>query len=148
MNVKEVKPKPEMDTAFCQRWLGDRKSKFCRRCATAGSPCGLLWAAVKSLAAQNLILVNPKQGHRYRLEPPKRSPMLIYIQTLQGKGAHFGLPIEDFLYVTKTGLGGMYMTPSRTKQEPFVGLILQQIAKSPAGNSLIQTVRAIPRKAK
>jgi hypothetical protein len=72
--------------------------------------------------------------------------MLCYVQTLQGKGAHFGLPIEDFLYVAKTGQGGMYETPSRTKQQPFVGLILEQVAKEPGGAELIRTVRANPTK--
>jgi hypothetical protein len=139
-------PKPEMDTAFCIHWQEDRKAKFCRQCATAGSPCFALWQAVKLLAARNLVLINPKQGHRYQLEPPKRSPMLCYLQTLQGKMAHFGLPIEDFLYVAKSGRGGMYESPSRTKQQPFVGLILEQIAKTPDGAELIRAVRVIPRK--
>ncbi|MCW4000493.1 MAG: hypothetical protein NWE93_09655 [Candidatus Bathyarchaeota archaeon] len=142
----DSKPKPEMDTDFCRNWIGDRKSKHCRLCAAPGAPCFALWEAVKALAARNLVLVNPKQGHRYRLEPPKRSPMLIYIQTLQDKGAHFGLPIEDFLYVAKTGRGGMYMTPSRTKQQPFVDLILQQISSDPAGAGLVGAVRSIPQK--
>jgi hypothetical protein len=138
--------KPEMDTAFCINWVGDRKTKHCRQCAIEGSACFMLWRAVQSLAHQNFILVNPKQGHRYQLEPPKKNPLICYLQTLQGKHAHFGLPIEDFLYVAKTGYGGMYETPSRTKQQPFVGLILEQIASSPEGTECIQAVRAIPRK--
>ncbi|HSV48778.1 MAG TPA: hypothetical protein VLH35_00555 [Candidatus Acidoferrales bacterium] len=133
--------------------MGDRKTKHCRQCAVEGSPCFELWNAVKSLAARRFVLVNQKPGraygHRYQLEPPKKKPMLCYLQTLQDKHAHFGLPIEDFLYVTRTGLGGMYETPSRTKQQPFVGLILEQIAKAPEipkGAGLIEDVRAIPRK--
>jgi hypothetical protein len=155
MAPKPNKPKPELDTAFCLHWVGDRKNKHCRQCAVEGTPCFALWSAVKQLAARRLILVNQKPGrafgHRYQLEPPKRSPMLIYIQTLQDQHAHFGLPIEDFLYVTKTGLGAMYQTPSRTKQQPFGGLILEQIAKDPEigfGAELIEAVRLIPRKNK
>ena len=72
--------------------------------------------------------------------------MICYLQTLQDKQAHFALPIEDFLYVTKTGLGGMYETPSRTKQQPFVGLILTQIQGCPEGAELIRAVRTVPRK--
>ncbi len=136
---------PEMDTGFCIHWRGDRKSKWCRQCAIEGSPCLALWEAVKQLAGQNLVLVNPKNGNRYQLEPPKRSPLHIYIQTLQGKYAHFALPIEDLLYVVKTGRGGMYETPSRTKQEPFVGLILAQIAHL-EGSKLVEVVRAISQK--
>lgn len=142
--------KPEMNTNFCARWQGDRKAKFCRVCAVEGKPCIALWQAVLSLAAKNTVLVNRKVGralgHRYRLEPPKRSRCLCYIQTLQDRGAHFGLPIEDFLYVTRTGRGGMYETPSRTKQNPFVALILEQIASDPAGAKLVEAVRGLPRK--
>jgi hypothetical protein len=146
MSPKADLPKPEMDPDFCVQWAGDRKNKFCRICAVEGSPCFALWEAVKALAARRVVLVNPKQGHRYQLEPPKRSPLLIYVQTLQGKHAHFGLPIEDLLYVVKTGRGGMYQTPSRTKQEPFVGLILEQTDNEPHGKALIEAVRAIPAK--
>jgi hypothetical protein len=147
------KAKPEMDTTFCLNWVGDRKTKHCRRCAVEGTSCFALWTAVKHLATRRFVLVNQKpgraKGHRYQLEPPKRSPMLCYLQTLQDKQAHFGLPIEDFLYVTKTGMGGMYQTPSRTKQQPFVGLILEQITKDPEiplGAELIEAVWAIPQK--
>jgi hypothetical protein len=43
----------------------------------------------------------------------------------------------------------MYETPSRTKQNPFVALLLQQIADDPEipnGAELIAVVHAIPRK--
>ncbi|MCW4009320.1 MAG: hypothetical protein NWF05_01700 [Candidatus Bathyarchaeota archaeon] len=147
--------KPEMDTNFCVHWQGDRKAKYCRICAVEDSPCFELWRAVQALASRNFVLVNNKSGrafgHRYRLEPPRRSPCLCYIQTLQDKRAHFGLPIEDFLYVTRTGLGGMYQTPSRTKQNPFVTLILEQIGDDPQmpnGAKLIEAVRKLPRKNK
>lgn len=151
MTANTKKPKPEMDVNFCINWQGDRKAKHCRRCAVEGTACFELWKAVQALAARNLVLVNFKQGHRYQLEPPKRNPMLCYLQTLQGKHAHFGLPIEDFLYVAKTGLGGMYETPSGTKQQPFVGLIMEQIASdSQIGNgaALVRAVHAIPKKDK
>jgi hypothetical protein len=138
-----------MDPTFCARWQGDRKAKFCRTCAAEGTPCFVLWQAVLRLAGRNTVLVNQKSGrafgHRYRLEPPKRSPCLCYITTLQDKGAHFGLPIEDFLYVTRTGKGRMYETPSRTKQDPFVGLILEQITAEPKGAELIEAVRKLPK---
>jgi hypothetical protein len=141
-----------MDTIFCSFWLGNRKAKFCRVCAVEGTSCYALWQAVLSLATKNTVLINRRAGrafgHRYRLEPPRRSRCLCYITTLQDKGAHFGLPIEDFLYVARTGQGGMYETPSRTKQEPFVGLILEQIAKDPAGAKLIEAVQGISRKKK
>ncbi|MCW4018225.1 MAG: hypothetical protein NWF00_06060 [Candidatus Bathyarchaeota archaeon] len=127
--------KPEMNTNFCAHWQGDWKAKFCRTCTTQDTPCSQLWQAVLALAAKNTVLVNNKNGrafgHKYQLDPPRRSPHLCYIQTLQGKRAYFGLPIEDFLYVTRTGLGRMYQTPSRTKQNPFVALILEQIASDP-----------------
>jgi hypothetical protein len=139
-----------MDTGSCVRWQGDRKSKFCRVCAIEGTPCYELWQAVLKLAEKNTVLVNHKPGraygHRYRLEPPKRSRCLCYLTTLQDRGAHFGLPIEDFLYVTRTGKGGMYETPSQTKQEPFVGLILEQIAAEPAGARLVESVRKLPKR--
>lgn len=142
-----------MDTDFCTFWQGDRKAKFCRVCAVEDTPCYSLWQAVLSLAAKKTVLVNRKAGrafgHRYQLEPPRRSLCLCYITTLQDKGAHFGLPIEDFLYVTRTGRGSMYETPSRTKQNPFVTLILEQIEadpKIPDGTKLIAAVQALPRK--
>jgi hypothetical protein len=150
MKPKANYPKPEMDTGFCIHWKGDRKTKFCRQCAVEGSPCLELWRAVKVLAVRNLVMVNPKQGHRYQLEPPKKNQSICYLQTLQGKHAHFGLPIEDFLYVTKTGRGGMYETPSRTKQHPFVELILEQISSNtqiPDGAGIVKAVQAIPPKA-
>jgi hypothetical protein len=50
-----------------------------------------------------------------------------------------------FLYVARTGRGGMYETPSRTKQEPFVGLILEQITAEPKGAELIEAVRKLPK---
>ena len=140
--------KPEMDTDFCLNWRGDRRKKWCRQCATIDSPCLSLWEAVKFLAARNFVLINPKNANRYQLEPPKRSPLHVYIQTLQGKHAHFALPIEDLLYVAKTGRGIMYETPSRTKQEPFVGLILAQIANNSGGADLVEAVQAIPPKSK
>lgn len=147
------KLKPEMDTNFCIHWRGDRKAKFCRICAVEGTACFELWAAVKELATRKFILINKKAGrafgHRYRIENPRGN--ICYLQTLQDKLSHFGLPIEDFLYVTKTGRGGMYETPSRTKQNPFVSLLLEQIANDtqiPNGAKLIESVRAIPRKDK
>jgi hypothetical protein len=150
MRTRADKPKPEMNTDFCVNWQGDRKSKHCRTCAVKGTSCFMLWRAVQGFAEGGFVLVNKKPGgafgHRYQLEPPKKNPMICYLQTLQDKHAHFGLPIEDFLYVTKTGLGGMYETPSQTKQEPFVGLILSQIGSCPEGAELIRMVRAIPRK--
>jgi hypothetical protein len=150
MSTKENKPKPEMNPDFCIHWLGDRKSKHCRTCAVKGTPCFMLWRAVQGFAEGGFVLVNNKPGrafgHRYQLEPPKRNPLICYLHTLQDKHSKFGLPIEDFLYVTKTGLGGMYETPSRTKQEPFVGLILSQIASCPEGTELVRMVRAIPPK--
>jgi hypothetical protein len=145
--------KPEMDTDFCVYWQGDRKTKFCRACASEDTACFELWRAVQALASRNCVLINKKPGrgfgHRYLLEPPRRSPCLCYIQTLQDKRANFGLPIEDFLYVTRTGLGAMYQTPSRTKQNPFVALILEQIvddSQIPNGAEIIGAVRRIPRK--
>lgn len=147
---KISKPKPEMDTGFCVNWQGDRKTKHCRVCVVKGTPCFELWQRVQGLAEAGFVLVNRKPGrafgHRYQLEPPKKNPMICYVQTLQDKHAHFGLPIEDFLYVTKTGLGGMYETPSRTKQQPFVGLILSQIGGCAEGAMLIRAIMAIPRK--
>ncbi len=146
MTPKANQPTPEMYTAFCIHWAGDRKAKHCRTCATENSACDLLWNSVKLLAQQKFVLLNPKNSNRYQLEPPKRSPKLIYIQTLQDKYAHFALPIEDFLYVAKTGRGAMYETPSQTKQQPFVGLILEHIAKTTSGAELIRAVREIPQK--
>jgi len=152
MTLVKAGLKPEMDPNFCARWQGDRKPKFCRTCATQDTPCYKLWQAVLALAAKNTIIVNHKTGrafgHRYRLESPRRSQCLCYIPTLQDKGAHFGLPIEDFLYITRTGKGGMYETPSQTKQEPFVGLILEQIAADPKGAALIKAVHGLPKKEK
>ncbi|NLE05765.1 MAG: hypothetical protein GX638_13335, partial [Crenarchaeota archaeon] len=123
----------------------------CRICAIEGKPCYELWKAVKFLASRNFILINKKPGrafgHKYRLENPREN--LCYFQTLQDKRSHFGLPIEDFLYVTKTGKGAMYETPSRTKQNPFVNLLLEQIAKDPQildGKNLIKAVQEIPNK--
>ncbi len=142
-----------MDTSFCVFWQGNRRAKFCRICAVEGSSCFELWEAVKTLAERKLVLVNKKPGrafgHKYRIEKPGKSHC--YLQTLQDKMSHFGLPIEDFLYVTKTGLGGMYEAPSRTKQNPFVNLLLEQIVDNlivPNGAELIAAVRTIPRKTK
>lgn len=153
MSLPNDNSKPEMDTAFCSYWQGGRKAKHCRVCAVGDSPCFKLWTAVKALAQRNIILVNRKPGrafgNRYRIEKPHGN--ICYLQTMQGKMSHFGLPIEDFLYVTKTSRGGMYETPSRTKQNPFVALILEQIARDPeilSGVDLILAVRAIPRKDK
>jgi inactivated superfamily I helicase len=42
----------------------------------------------------------------------------------------------------------MYETPSRTKQEPFVGLILEQITAAPKGAELIEVVRRLPKNQK
>jgi hypothetical protein len=60
---------------------------------------------------------------------------------LQGGRSRIGLPIEDFLYVTITGQGGMNQTPSRTRQYPFVNLLLEIIAAKPEGEYLINMVR-------
>jgi hypothetical protein len=69
---------------------------------------------------------------------------------LQGKRSRFALPIEDFMYVTRTGRGGRNETPSRTRQNPFVNLLLEIIQTDPNipnGAEIIDAVRnQIPRK--
>lgn len=132
-----------MDTGFCQCWEGDEKSKCCRQCAHPGQPCYELWERVCQLAANRLEFTNDKKGkafgNRYRLESP--SGKVCYLQMLQGAGSRFQLPIEDFLYVTITGRGGVNETPSGTKQYPFVDLLLEIIASDPEGEGLIMQAR-------
>lgn len=133
-----------MDTGFCQRWDGDEKSKYCRQCIHPGHPCYELWQRVCQLAAKRLEFTNNRKGkafgNRYRIESP--SGKICYLQMLQGARSRFPLPIEDFLYVTITGKGGVNETPSGTRQYPFVDLLLEIIASGPEGESLIVQVRS------
>lgn len=142
-----------MDTDFCVYWDGNEKSKWCRHCRKAnnvGEPCYELWKIVRQIAAQRLVFTNNRKGkaygNKYRIESPSR--YTCYLKMLQGKMSRFALPIEDFLYVTKTGRGGVNETPSRTRQNPFVDLLLEIIAKDSSLNGavIINRVRAIPRK--
>ncbi|NLE04416.1 MAG: hypothetical protein GX638_06400 [Crenarchaeota archaeon] len=64
---------------------------------------------------------------------------------LQGKQSRFQLPMEDFLYVTITGKGQMNATPSRTRQSPFVDLLLELIATDAEGAYTIRRVRIDPK---
>lgn len=133
-----------MDTGFCQCWQGDEKSKYCRQCAQPRDACYELWERVCQLAANRLEFTNNRQGkafgNRYRLESP--SGKICYLQMLQGARSRFQLPIEDFLYVTITGRGGVNETPSGTRQYPFVDLLLEIIASDPEGESLIIQARS------
>lgn len=142
-----------MDTDFCVYWKGDEKAKWCRYCRKAnneGEPCYELWKIVRQLAAKRLVFTNSRKGkaygNKYRIESPSRERC--YLKMLQGKMSRFPLPIEDFLYVTKTGRGGVNETPSKTRQNPFVDLLLEIIAKDPElnGTVMINRVRAIPSK--
>ena len=141
-----------MDTNFCAYWKGNEKVKYCRYCAVEGTPCFELWKIVRDFAAQRLVFANNRPGnalgHRYRIESPKGK--ICYLQMLQGKKSRFALPIEDFLYVTRTRKGGMNETPSKTRQNPFVDLLLEIIATDPSipnGTEIINAVRTeIPRK--
>ena len=137
-----------MDVKFCEHWQGDENSKFCRLCVEVneGSSCYDLWQAVRELAEQRLVFENNRPGkafgNRYRIESPKEN--ICYLQMLQGKRTRFALPIEDFLYVTITGRGGMNETPSKVRQNPFVDLLLKIIAENtiiPNGTGLIEAVR-------
>jgi len=139
-----------MDTDFCAYWQGDARSKYCRICAVVGSPCFNLWSKLCALAYKQKIFTNniPGKafGHKYRIESPNRERC--YLRMLQGAESRFALPIEDFLYVTRTGKGGMYETPSKTRQYPFVHLLLEIIGAEPEGAKLIKEVRQeIPSKA-
>lgn len=133
-----------MDTGFCQCWEGDEKSKYCRQCTHPGHPCYELWKRVCQLAANRLEFTNNKKGkafgNRYRLESPQGD--ICYLQMLQGARSRFQLPMEDFLYVTITGKGGVNETPSGTRQYPFVDLLLEIIASDFDGAYLIKQVRS------
>lgn len=133
-----------MDTCFCQGWQGDEKSKYCRKCAHPGDPCYELWERVCQLATNRLVFTNNKKGkafgNRYRIESPQGN--ICYLQMLQGARSRFPLPMEDFLYVTITGKGGVNETPSGTRQYPFVDLLLEIIASDPDGAFLIRQVKS------
>jgi len=136
-----------MDTEFCQFWEGDENSKYCRECATPGEPCYELLEMVCQLAANGFVFTNNIRGkafgNKYRIESPKGN--ICYLQMLQGKRSRFQLPIEDFLYVTITGQGGINQTPSGTRQYPFVHLLLEIIAADANGAYLIDKVRHDPK---
>jgi predicted RNA-binding Zn-ribbon protein involved in translation (DUF1610 family) len=137
-----------MDTNFCEHWEGDEKAKYCRQCARVGSPCFELWTMVKRLAAQGFVFGNNRPGraygNQYRIESPSGSKC--YLQMLQGKRTRFALPIEDFLYVARTGKGGMNQTPSKVRQSPFADLLLEEIENDPEGVAIISKVKSILRK--
>jgi len=139
--------KRTMDTDFCQCWEGDEKSKYCRVCTEPGEPCYELWKLVLQLAAERFVFTNNIRGkafgHKYRIESPQGE--VCYLQMLQGKMSRFQLPMEDFLYVTKTGKGGINQTPSGTRQYPFVNLLLEIIATDPEGEYAIKKVRTDPK---
>jgi hypothetical protein len=110
-----------------------------------------LWKIIRSLASKNFVFENNRRGnaygHRYRIETPSHERC--YLRMLQGKRSRFALPIEDLLYVTKTGKGGIDETPSRTRQSPFVDLLLDIIGYEPSiqdGATWIEKVIAIPAK--
>ena len=136
-----------MDTRFCQFWEGDEKSKHCRVCTLPGEPCYELWKFVCQLASEQIIFTNYIRGkafgHKYRIESPQGE--VCYLQMLQGKESRFQLPMEDFLYVTITGKGGINQTPSGTRQSPFVNLLLEIIATDPEGEYAIKMVRKDPK---
>lgn len=137
-----------MDTDFCAHWEGNESSKYCRKCAQPGEPCYELWKIVCQLAVKQFVFANNRSGaaygNQYRIESPHGK--ICYLQMLQGKKSRFALPIEDFLYVTRTGKAGVNETPSKTRQYPFVELILEEIAAEPGGKDLIDAVRIGSRK--
>ena len=139
-----------MDTNFCEFWEGDEKSKYCRTCTVPSEPCYELWKFVRQLATEQLIFENDRSGkafgNRYRIESPSED--YCYLKMLQGEMSRFQLPIEDFLYVTRTGHGGINETPSGTRQSPFVDLLLEIIATDPEGEYVIKAVRIDPKDAR
>jgi len=150
----ELQHKAGMDTDFCIHWQGDKTARWCRECKFGEheeQPCYDLWKMVRSLAAMSLTFTNNRPGkafgNRYRLESP--SLERCYLKMLQGKMSRFQLPKEDFLYVVKTGSGGMNQTPSKTRQNPFVDLLIEIITNNPDipnGAIAVDGVRKIPRK--
>jgi len=150
----ESQHKAGMDTDFCIHWQGGQTAKWCRQCKFGeheGQPCYDLWKIVRHLAAKSLTFTNKRPGkafgNRYRLESP--SPERCYLKMLQGRMSRFPLPKEDFLYVVKTGRGGMNETPSKTRQNPFVDLLIDIITSNPdipSGAITVDAVRRIPRR--
>ncbi len=147
LNSTEQIASRTMDTKFCGFWEGDAKSKHCRECTKPGEPCYDLWNMVLQLAARQFVFTNYRRGkafgNKYRIESPRGATC--YLQMLQGKMSRFPLSIEDFLYVTITGKGGMNQTPSGIRQSPFVDLLLEIIATDPEGEYAIDHVRYDPK---
>ncbi|TAJ43956.1 hypothetical protein [Methanofollis fontis] len=137
-----------MDPNFCRCYVGDGTpptNRYCRSCPHAAVACDRLWERVRELAGSNGGEPVPLPGTRAFLSPHSRNPDFVRLQV----NCRWALGKEDFLHYIATGHAGMgrkgrrtdpSASPSMTRQEPYVGAILDLL-----GGRDIPEIRAVRR---
>jgi hypothetical protein len=122
-----------MDVRFCQHYVGDGKppsNRFCRRCPHSAPACDLLWGKVVELSRSGGGTPVSLPPTNASLLPNPSNPNIVYLKV----NARWNLGKEDFLHYISTGhaKGGRATqrqnpatSPSLTRQEPYVGAIVQ-----------------------
>lgn len=138
-----------MDIRFCSCYTGDGtppSNRFCRNCPDSALACNELWECVKALSRSAGGAPVPLPGTRAVLLPHEKNPDFVRLRI----NVTWLLSKEDFLHYVATGHARMgrkgerqnpKSSPSMTRQEPYVGVILELVGG--LEDDLLQRVRAV-----
>ncbi|MGD0079042.1 MAG: hypothetical protein ABSB80_00160 [Methanoregula sp.] len=135
-----------MRTDFCVHYKGTGfppTNRYCRECPIAHNACDELWSCVVELSNLNKGMSVKLPGTRVEMYPNPNNWQIVHLRV----NSQWNLGKEDFLYFIATGhaqLGrkdqrqDLIVSPSMTRQEPYVQSIIQAI-----GGDDIPEIRAV-----
>ncbi len=142
-----------MDLNFCEHYIGDGNpptNRFCRECPKSYIACDILWKLVVNLANSNGCKAVSLYGTNAVLLPNPNNPDIVHLEV----NVRWGLTKEDFLHFIATNHAQLgkkdqrqdpKMSPSLTRQEPYVQAIVKQLGG--IGIPEIEKVKAVQKKA-
>ena len=135
-----------MRTDFCVHYKGTGfppTNRYCRECPVATDACDNLWAMVIELSKSNNGMPVPLPETRAVIYPNPKNWQIVHLRIK----SQWNLGKEDFMYYIATGHAqpgkkdqrqDPLVSPSMTRQEPYVRAIVQAIGgdKIPAIDSV------------
>ena len=124
-----------MRTDFCIHYKGTGfppTNRYCRECPIASKACDKLWSLVVELSKSNNGMLVKLPGTRAVMFPNPNNWQIVHLRI----NSQWNLGKEDFLYFIATGHAQLgrkdqrqdpYVSPSMTRQEPYVQSIVQAI---------------------
>ncbi len=133
-----------MDLHFCKHYRGNGyppTNRFCRTCEIAPVACDKLWQKVVDLSQSNSGAEVPLPNTRAVMYPNPNNWNIVHLRI----NCQWNLPKEDFLHFIASGRARLgrkeqrqdpVVSPSMTRQEPYV----QAIVEALGGSSLNELV--------